>query len=137
MDRMEYEEMLDIGRKELPESALIKERFEVPKVKGHIQGNRTIINNFYNIANTFERPPEHLLKFVLKELATPGELKKTALLIGAKIPAQRINEKIQAYAFTYVICKECGKPDTKIDKEGNVEFIKCQACGAKYPVITK
>lgn len=134
---MNYEEMLEKGRGELPESVLKKERFEVPKVKGHIQGNRTIINNFYSIASTLQRTPEHLLKFVLKELATPGELKKNALIIGAKIPAQRINEKIQSYANLFVLCKECGKPDTKLSKEDTITFIKCQACGAKYPINAK
>ena len=73
--------MLKVGQEKLPESAHKKERFEVPKVKGHIQGNRTIINNFYQIAQVLGREPEHLLKFVLKELATPGELKKNALII--------------------------------------------------------
>lgn len=129
--------MLNLGRELLPESDMKKERFEIPKVKGHIQGNRTIINNFYGIANTLGRTPEHLLKFVLKELATPGELKRSALIIGAKISAQRINEKIQMYANQFVICKECGKPDTKLLKEGTIDYLKCHACGAKYPASVK
>ena len=70
---MDYEKMLEKARKELPESVLKTERFEIPKVKGHIQGNRTIISNFNQIAKTLRREPEHLLKFVLKELAAPGE----------------------------------------------------------------
>lgn len=57
--------MLEKGRKELPEHILKSERFEIPKVKGHIQGNRTIISNFQQIAEVLGRPAEHLLKYIL------------------------------------------------------------------------
>nr|1K81_A Chain A, PROBABLE TRANSLATION INITIATION FACTOR 2 BETA SUBUNIT [Methanocaldococcus jannaschii] len=33
-----------------------------------------------------------------------------------------------------VICRECGKPDTKIIKEGRVHLLKCMACGAIRPI---
>ncbi len=133
----DYEAMLERGKKALPETSQARERFEVPKVRGHIQGNKTILSNFLQIAQHFGRKPEHLLKYVLKELAAPGEIKKQFVILGTKIPAGRINDKIQQYADVFVICRECGKPDTKMTKEENVYFIKCQACGAKYSVYSK
>jgi translation initiation factor 2 subunit 2 len=133
----EYESLLDRGKKALPETTQVKERFEVPKVRGHIQGNKTVVSNFLQIAEHFGRRPEHVLKFILKELATPGEIKKQFVVLGTKVPAGRINEKVQQYADTFVICRECGKPDTKMTKEGEVYFIKCQACGARYSVYSK
>ena len=129
--------MLEKARKELPESMLKTERFEIPKVRGHIQGNRTIISNFNQIAGILRREPEHLLKFVLKELATPGEIKKTAVIIGRKVSASAINEKIQKYADEFVLCHECKKPDTQLIKEDKIMFIKCLACGARHPVKAK
>ena len=96
---MDYEELLDIGKKQLPERVLAKERFEIPKVIGHIQGNKTVISNFSQIASTIMREPSHLLKFVLKELATPGELQGNLLIIGTKVSASRINDKIKEYAY--------------------------------------
>ncbi len=129
--------MLKKGRKEIPESVHERDRFEIPKVLGHLQGNRTIISNFTQIADTLRRKPEHLLKYVLKELATPGNLKRNSLLIGAKVPASRINEKIKQYANEFVLCKVCGKPDTKIEKDGAIANLKCSACGAKYVVRSK
>ncbi len=127
-----YEVLLDIARKKLPESVLVAERFEIPRVRGHIQGNRTVITNFLQIANTLRRDPQRLLKFILKELATPGDLKKSgSLILGTKVSSQRINEKIKQYVDEYVICKECGRPDTSIEEEGDAAFLKCHACGAK------
>jgi|SRR3989338_8053420 len=135
---MEYKKLLEQVRKELPESVFKKERFEVPKVIGHMQGNRTVISNFLQIASTLGRSHDHLLKFVLRELAAPGEIKKSgSVIIGTKVPASRINEKIKQYANLFVFCPECGKPDTKIEKEKTFTFIKCMACGAKHNVKTK
>ncbi len=121
----------------LPESILKKERFEVPKVIGHIQGNKTVISNFHQIAYSLRKDVNHLVKYVLKELAAPGNLTKTALIIGTKVSASRINEKINQYVKGYVLCPECGKPDTKIEKEGNFLFIKCTACGARRSIKSR
>lgn len=133
----DYESLLERGKKALPEKGQSTERFIVPKIRGHIQGNKTVLSNFFQVAQQLGRKPEHLLKYVLKELAAPGEIKKQFVILGTKIPAGRINEKIQEYADTFVICRECSKPDTKMSKEGSVYFIKCQACGAKYSVYSK
>jgi len=135
---MEYEGLLKRARERLPESVFEKERFEIPKVRGHIEGNKTVISNFVQIAGILRRPVEHLLKFILRELATPGEVKRSGLLVlGSKVAASRINEKIRQYAYTFVLCPDCGKPDTEIKKEGDFSFLKCTACGAKHPVKSK
>ena len=40
--KFDYKELLEKGRKELPESLKVTAgRFEIPKVKGHIEGNKT------------------------------------------------------------------------------------------------
>jgi len=135
---MEYKELLKKVREELPKSVFEKERFEIPKIRGHIQGNRTILSNFLQIADILRRQPEHLLKYILKELATPGEIKKSgSVIIGTKVGASRINEKVRQYANEFVLCPECGKPDTKIEKEDKFTFLKCHACGARHPIKAK
>jgi len=134
---MDYEQMLERGKKALPEVATATERFVVPNVTGHLEGNKTVISNFLQIASILRRTPEHLLKYISRETAAKGEIKKQLLLFNTKIPSAKLNEKIQQYVDEFVICKECGKPDTKIYKEGIVTFIKCQACGAKHSINSK
>jgi len=135
---MNYEEMLDKGRKELPKAVLNEaERFEVPAIKGHIEGNKTIITNFHQITTYLHRKPEHMFKYILKELATPGELEKTRLVLGRKVSAALIAEKIRNYVNEFVLCPECKKPDTQIEKEDRVTFIRCMACGARRPIKSK
>ncbi len=135
---MEYNELLKRVREQLPKSVFEKEMFEIPKIRGHIQGNRTILSNFLQIADILGRPAEHLLKYILKELATPGEIKKSgSVIVGTKVGASRINEKIRQYTNEFVLCSECGKPDTKIEKEDKFTFLKCHACGARHPIKAK
>lgn len=134
---MDYKAMLKKAREDMPEVVFEKERFEIPKAKGHLQGNRTVVSNFHQIASLLGRPVEHLMKYVLKELATPGNLTKTALIMGSKVPASKINEKVRNYAHEFVLCKNCGKPDTKIEKERNLTFMKCTACGTRHAIKSK
>ncbi|MCC7575009.1 translation initiation factor IF-2 subunit beta [Candidatus Woesearchaeota archaeon] len=134
---MNYEDMLGKAREVLPEKVNTTSRFEVPKVKGRIEGNKTVISNFFQIADTIGRKPQHLLKYVLKELATPGNLKNQTVVFGSKIPATKINEKISSYVDEFVFCKECNGPDTKMVKEGDIYYIKCQACGARHSFYSK
>lgn len=131
---MEYDQLLSRARSRMPEAVVERERFEIPKVIGHLEGNKTVISNFIKIADTLRRDPDHMLKFVLRELATPGGIRNGMLIIGTKTSAARINEKIRAYAIEFVLCPECGKPDTTIVTEGELAFMRCQACGNKKPV---
>lgn len=135
MELDEYKKLLQNARKDLPESVKRTERFNVPKIRGHLEGNKTVLSNFMQITETLRRDPTHLLKYILKELATPGEFKKNLVIMGTKVPATRINDKIEEYTEKYVICRECKRPDTKLIKNDRIIFIKCSACGAKYPVV--
>lgn len=135
---MDYKELLKKGREELPESVKSTgERFEIPKAKGHVEGNKTILNNFIQISNDLNREPTHLLKFLQRELATPATINGPRLVMGRKILAHLINAKIELYAKIFVLCPDCKKPDTKMKKEGKVLFLKCMACGAKHPIKLK
>lgn len=134
---MDYEAMLERAKSKLPKESLGSDRFEIPKVKGHIEGNKTIVINFLQICSVFGRDPDQLLKYLQRELATPAQIDGQRLILGRKISSILINEKITAYARDFVLCKECEKPDTQLKKEEKVLVIKCLACGAKYPVKAK
>lgn len=133
----EYEEMLEKAKKELPDIKESKERFELPKVVGHLQGNKTVVTNFAQICSLLRRPQEQLLKYLQRELATPATVEGPRLVLGRKISSSIINEKIERYCQDFVLCKECQKPDTQLIKEGRFLFMKCTACGAKHPVRGK
>ena len=135
---MDYKALLKKGREQLPDSVFEKERFEIPKVRGHLQGSRTVISNFFEIAKSLRREPDHILKYILRELAIPGELKKSgSMIINGKVAASRINEKIRQYANEFVFCPDTGKPDTVLIKEGKFTYIKSLVTGTKKLVRSK
>ena len=41
---------------------------------------------------------------------------------------------IKSYVEDYVICSECGKPDTRLVKDDRVMILRCDACGSHRPV---
>jgi len=130
----DYEKMLEKAESELPEHATNSERFVIEKVKGHLEGNKTILINLKKIAKDLGREGNHLLKYLLRELATPGKYEKDRAILGTKVAASAINKKIKKYASEYVFCSECNKPETKLIEEKGITYLRCQACGAKKTV---
>lgn len=110
------------------------ERFEILRVKGHHEGVRTVISNFLKVSACLRRKPEHLLKFLGKELGIQGEVKGERAVFSRKVSSKDVNAKIEKYAKLYVLCEKCGKPDTELDEEGNKAFVRCLACGDKREV---
>jgi len=107
------------------------ERFEIPKANIIYSGNKTIITNFAKISSLLRREKKHIAKYMFKELAAPGNINGNELIILSKISRNILQKKLESYAKEYVICPQCGKPDTKIIKEGKITYLKCEACGAK------
>jgi translation initiation factor 2 subunit 2 len=132
-----YEKLLEEAYGKIKKTESNGERFEIPKVEGHFEGKKTIITNFSQLASIFRRSPEHLQKFLLKELAAAGQKEGDRLVLNIKVPSTKINQKIEEYAKEFVICRECKKPDTELIREDRITFIKCLACGAKHSVRSK
>jgi len=134
MSDYDYEKLLDQARNSLPQNLFDGARFEMPKIKTITVGNKTIIKNFRELINIFRRDENHFMKFLLGEMATSGNIEGSQAVFQGKFSQNFIQDKIQKYADSYVLCPECKKPDTKIIKEGRIYFLRCEACGAKHPI---
>lgn len=128
-----YEEMLEDALKKV-KAKDSGERFEIPVIESLIEGNRTIIRNFMQVCDILKRDQNHLLKFLTRETAAPGSIDGQRAILQAKIPNKVLQSKLNNYIRDYVICKECGRPDTKLIKEDRITFLKCEACGARGSV---
>ena len=134
---MSYEDMLEDAYGKVKQIDSSSGRFEIPKIEGHFEGKKTIITNFFAIAAHIRRDPEHFLKFILKEIAASGHKDGERLVLNMKVSSKKINPKIEQYVKEFVLCRECGKPDTELIKEDRLNFIHCLACGAKHSVRGK
>ncbi len=131
-----YDEMLEKAYKELPKLATSASRFDLPEIKGNVQGNKTFVKNFAQLATKLRRDMKHFLKFMLRELATTGDFDGTNVNFVGKFRDEFLTEKIEKYAKEFVLCSQCGKPDTNLKKERGLTFKTCEACGAKLAVRT-
>jgi len=129
-----YEELLKKAISELPKEVVKRERFEIPKAIVHREGSRTIIKNFSQLAKSLNRSEEHLYKYMVKSLGTAGFLESGRVVLQGKFTEEEIQKEVDSYVRDYVLCKECGSPDTVFVKEERVLFLRCTACGAKHPV---
>lgn len=128
-----YEKLLETALEKMPKKLHEKDRFQVPEAMIEIQGNKTLIRNFTDIASALRRDPAHLAKYLFKELATPGNVQGSTLTLQRKLTSSFIQEKIASYVKEFVYCRVCGEPDTKFVKEGRITFIQCDACGGRSP----
>jgi translation initiation factor 2 subunit 2 len=129
-----YKEMLDRAYKEIPEQSSYVDRFAVPRAKIALQGRKTVIINFREIAEQMHRDPEHLLKYITGEMATLANFDGNRALFQGKHNAESMRGLIDVYAKKYVICPVCGRPDTQIVREKRLWFLQCDACGARSSV---
>jgi translation initiation factor 2 subunit 2 len=130
----DYERLLERARGKLPKEIVKSERFEIPKMRFTVVGNRTIIHNFREIADILNRNPQHLLKYLSGEMATAATLDGERAIFQGKFTQETLERLVKLYAEYFVICPVCRRPDTKIVKERRLSFIICEACGARSPV---
>ena len=131
----EYLELLDRAFKSLPNLSEEKTDFKIPRVDSIIQGSKTIVRNFSEIVKAARRSEAEISKYLTKELATPVEVSDQRLVISGRFSSEALDEKIGKYFATYIICRECHKPDTHVESAGRGFItIVCEACGARYTI---
>ena len=129
-----YDDLLKRARSEIPEVTMKKERLEMPRLFVSMVGMRTTISNFKEVADTLDRDPQHILKFLTREMATAATYHDGRAIFQGKFPRDTFERLLQRYMENYVVCPVCKRPDTKIQKEKRLSFVVCNACGAKSSI---
>ncbi len=130
----DYKTMLSRAYENLPDVVAEVDRFQIPRAIVRRQGRRSVIQNFKEIAERLQRPPEHLLKFLLRETATRGNFDGGKVVFQGRFNADSIRNLIEIYTNKYVICPVCGRPDTNVVRDKRLSFLQCDACGARSSI---
>ncbi len=133
-EEYDYDALLEKARKQLPEKVFKHERLEMPKLNSAVIGNRTFVKKFPEACGIIRRDPKHVVKYLARELGSQGSIEGDAAIFQGKFGNIRVNEKFEKYVSLFVLCSECKKPDTVLVKENRINFVKCEACGAKKRV---
>ena len=132
--KYDYEDLLKRARSQIPEVVSKRERLELPRISLSVIGMRTIVFNFKEIAEALNRRPQHLLKFLTREMATAATMQEARVIFQGKFSRETLERLIQRYMESFVVCPVCKRPDTKIVKEKRLSFLVCEACGAKSSI---
>ncbi|HET6404957.1 MAG TPA: translation initiation factor IF-2 subunit beta [Candidatus Thermoplasmatota archaeon] len=130
----DYAALLKRARAKVPANVGTGERFVMPVVDLQQEGKTTIIRNVGEILDKLNRAQDHLVPILLRELGTAGSYESGRLVLQGKLAQDQVQARLEKYVETYVICGECGRPDTHLVKEDRTTIVKCDACGAHRPV---
>lgn len=109
-------------------------RLEVPDATAQKDGAFTRLTNLEDIADTISRTPDHLHRFIQRDLGTNGKLTDGVGRYNGTFSGTDFDAAIDAYVEAYVLCAECGLPDTRLVTEDGTPMLRCDACGAFRPV---
>ncbi|MDR2203136.1 MAG: translation initiation factor IF-2 subunit beta [Nitrososphaerota archaeon] len=129
-----YDDLLKRAGEQMPEVSIKKERLELPRLFITTVGMRTIISNFGEISNILDRDPQHLLKFLTREMATAATFHDARAIFQGKFQRDSFDRLLQRYMDSFVICPVCKRPDTQLVKEKRLFTLVCNACGAKSAI---
>jgi translation initiation factor 2 subunit 2 len=129
-----YEDLLKKAYAHVTVTGGPHERFIVPEPRVFIEGKTTILENFAEIAGKLRREPDELMKYLVGELGTAGKIEGNRAIFNGKFEQSNIHAVIRGYVEDYIICSECGRPDTRLVKDGRVTILRCEACGGHRPV---
>ena len=132
-----YQKLLDRARAQLPVVRTTGDRFQVPEPDVMSDGKNTMIRNFQEITGTLRREPDHVIQYLAKELGCAGVLDLPRGVLKSRLTKDQIAQRIREYTAKYVICSECKRPDTHLQKEGRLTLLVCEACGAQRPVTVR
>jgi len=115
-------------------------RYTMPAVFGKIEGSgngiKTAIPNISEVGFSLHRSPGEVNKFFGCELGaqtTYSEETDRAIVNGAHTD-DTLQKLIHRYIESFVLCPNCGLPETKYSIKNGTIWHRCAACGAKEMV---
>ena len=131
---MDYESQLDRAIEDLPDLSGGEDRLSVPDAEAQKDGAFTRFTNIGSVADALARDPEHLHRIVQREFGTNGQYEDGRARYNGTFSASDFDAAVDSYVNEYVLCSECGLPDTRLTTEGRTQMLRCEACGAFRPV---
>jgi translation initiation factor 2 subunit 2 len=129
---MTYDENLDRALAESPDIERTEGRFELPDPVVRTEGNVTVYENFPETVERLDREPGHVMKVIQTDLGTSANIDDAGRLrLTGEFKQSRLQSAIEDYADGYVLCPECGLPDTRLERVDGALLRRCEACGAR------
>jgi len=129
---MDYKDRLDRALAETPDIEEGASRFQLPDPEVRQEGNVTVFENFRTTVDRFDREADHVMRHLQNEVGTSATIdERGRLRLTGEFRAERVRGALESYADAYVLCPECGLPDTRLEREHGAYVRQCSACGAR------
>ncbi len=134
-----FEEMLDNVYEQLEEMNQPSRKLVIPAPVIEQSTTNTYWKNIKKILMVIDRPPDHFVEFLNKELKTGNwvsESKSDGLVLIGKFKIAQITAVLQEYVKKYVVCNICKSLETKLEKSKELRCYKveCTKCKSSYVV---
>lgn len=134
-----FEEMLTNVYSQLGELNQPQRKLVIPAPIIETSTTNTYWTNIKKILMVIDRPPDHFVEFLNKELKTGNwvsESKSDGLVLIGKFKIAQITTVLQDYVKKYVVCNICKSLETTLEKSKELRCyrIECTKCNSSYVV---
>merc|ERR1712045_97416 len=111
-------------------------RYKMPLVYGKVEGRgngiKTVIPNISEVSLSLHRDAGEVNKFFGCELGaqTSFNVKDDRAVVNGSHTDAALQAMIHKYVEGFVLCPQCGLPETKYKIKGGCIYHNCAACGA-------
>lgn len=133
--------LLDRAYNLLKKETKNKKAFIKPEISNI--NKKSYITNFMTFCNSINREPEHVKKFLIKDMNTDisfiqeGNIdsdENTGLKFNNLFKSNQIMNSITNYMKSYVLCELCKSGETNIVKIDRINYIQCDSCKANKAI---
>ncbi|KAI1858324.1 uncharacterized protein JN550_012774 [Neoarthrinium moseri] len=112
-------------------------RYKMPrlqvKVEGKGNGIKTVVVNLSTIAQSLARPGGHVIKWFGLDLGAQTNMDPPddRWIINGAHDGETLQKSLFIFIEKYVLCDDCGNPETDLVIKDDVVRKDCKACGAR------
>ncbi|KAK6222258.1 eukaryotic translation initiation factor 5 [Pestalotiopsis sp. IQ-011] len=112
-------------------------RYKMPrllvKVEGKGNGIKTVVVNLSTIAQSLARPGGHVIKWFGLDLGAQTNMDPPddRWIINGAHDGETLQKSLFVFIEKYVLCDDCGNPETDLTIKDDVVRKDCKACGAR------
>lgn len=113
-----------------------KKRFIMkPPQCARVGTKKTSFVNFTEICQMLGRQPKHILTFILAELGASGSVDgNNQLIIKGRFQQKQLESVLRKYIREYVTCHTCKSPETLLERDVRLYFLRCTKCKSSCSV---
>lgn len=115
-------------------------RYKMPTVYGKLEGrgngSKTVIPNISDVGSSLHRDPGEVNKFFGCELGAQTTYNKETdrAIVNGHHTDKVLQQMVHKYIEAFVLCPNCGLPETEYKIKSGTIYHKCAACGSKEMV---